>query len=387
MLKMIEQHSKKAFAEESKQLIDSFKEISRQVLGCDLHIKQLKSASVFPEIVSSSTQLHISWNMQFWNYYEIFLFELFRLIKNKSYKKNYVATVSRIFFDFLSLKFVSMPELAYCIQAYRDTSLEKNHTKDTINQNNSYSDINENIVSTFLMQSKYLVFLHELFHIYYKKNPDILLEDSKRLIRTAEKTTINSEYFDNFYQGKDLEGFMSDGLNELRKSDRLHEEASCDYRALMETISIYLKLNIGESEATVCQIHEAFRLTQMLTNNFSSIFSSWKVLYKNYSLADNYDVYFTLCNQLLEDIAQMSLLRNTIIPVFIETLSLGKHQISSFQSFIDTDVVRQANNEALEMTLNEKFIYNIFDASLDLRNCLDYNPFVLKDVVLRNASY
>ena len=86
--------------------------------------------------------------------------------------------------------------------------------------------------------ARFLVFYHEFFHLYYKLNPLIKVEDIKRLNRLAD-FNCGEAWFDDLGDD-DADLLLKEGLETMftSGSDKLLEEVSCDYRALLETISI-----------------------------------------------------------------------------------------------------------------------------------------------------
>ena len=101
------------------KLIDTFKEVSFQLLNKQLKIEQLKSTSVFPDIVTINEKHILYWDVQYFELFDHFLLELTLLLENPAYRPQFIEQVSGIFYDFLSLKLIHIPELAYCIQVNR----------------------------------------------------------------------------------------------------------------------------------------------------------------------------------------------------------------------------------------------------------------------------
>jgi len=383
----IKDYCKNPFYMESSNLLDVFQNSYRQVFGSDLDIRQMKTATVFPEVISSGQQCLLCWDIQYWDFFDRFAVELACLIEDNSYQDVFLSQVCALYYDYLVLKLIHIPELAYCLQVNRKRLFDIQNQTERRMSLNTYNRYVEGDYEGIRIQAKQLTFNHELFHIFYKHNQREKLKDNERLSKLAG-IYLDSGLEDNI-KGADFAEVLRNGFDALLKADaeKMLEEACCDYRALIETLALYRKIDPQKEIYFIYQVHEAFRINQTLLSYFSNILSCWTILYKNYLVANSYDDLLQQCQPMLAKAAQMAVIRNTIIPDFLETLSIGKYHITLPQSILDNDIVKGSIHEASNRMVDMNFMFYAIEESLRLFNQPDYNPFELKNIILENAGY
>lgn len=159
----VKQVCKIEFKKDSQALMKLFKEISGQIIGCGLEIKQIKSTTVFPEIITTNGKSALHWDMQYWIFYERFLTELLALFEKNSYREQFINNVAGIYYDFITLKLLQIPELSYCIQVNRERLFPIQNKPFEVSEK-VYNKYFGDSYKSIRVQTRYLVFYHELFH-------------------------------------------------------------------------------------------------------------------------------------------------------------------------------------------------------------------------------
>jgi hypothetical protein len=378
---------KTPFNKEPEKLIETFNKMNKQALNGALIINQIKSSSVFPEIITNDDGYFLDWDIQYWIYFDSFLFELSLLLDNPSYKDNFIKNTHNLFYDFLSFKFIHIPELAYCLQVVRKNHFGIERTNNCDISENTYKRYIYGDFSGVRVQARWLAFCHELYHVYYKLNPEVKQEDIKRLSNIT-KFHVDHDYLKSV-EHNGLGGILKSGFDMLLNSDveKLLEEASCDYRALIEVVSIYRKMNEEIENVYICQIHDAFHINQVFLNYLVNIYSCWQTLYTNYLKVEAYEELIEKCLPPFDKAAQMAIIRNSIIPDFLDKLNIGKYNIGSYKSVLDNDFMKTVFREMGDGMMDLNFMFYIIEESIKISNNNKYNPFELKEIVLKNAGY
>lgn len=376
------------YAKDPSVLMTLFSAVIHQTTDYPLKIQQIKSTSVFPELITAHDEHVLCWDMQYWEFFDRFLLELSYLIESSAYQEQFSNRVLAIYYDYLSLKLLHIPELAYCIQVNRERKFS------TAKKHKPTADL-----GTFqLLGSPYeggtfyarlLVFCHEFYHLYYKLNPDTKLKDCKRLNKLAE-----------YYCGGDWLAYLKDddttnllmeGFQTLLYSepDKLLEEASCDYRALIETISIQRMLTgrdtppIGELQ----QIHDVFHINQTFLSYLTNISVCWENLYKVYLRVDSYEELLRHSQPYFDKASQMAIIRNSIIPDFLDKLNIKKYEMPSYASVLNRPYIKTAFHSISDQMIDLNFMLYAIEESIKLSQLPHYDPFELKNTVLCNAGY
>lgn len=332
-----DQLCKKAFHRDPQSLINLFSTVADE-MNCHITINQIKSTAVFPKMVTALDKHTLYWDMQYWEFFDRFLLELSRFLADKEYRDIFSNRLLALFYDYLSIKLLHFPGLAYCIQVNRERKFyfqEENEKK-----HKTFDKLYEKGI----LYSRILVFYHEIFHLYYKLNPQMKEEDCKRLNKLAES----------YCEGKwlaDVENditasLLMDGFKALlhSESSKLLEESSCDYRALIETISIYK--NMFEDNKNFLQelhtIHDIFHINQTLFSYLTNIFTCWEKLYNVYIRVDTYNELMKRCQPSFDTAAQFAIIRNSIIPDFLDKLNIKKYGMLSYVSVLDKPYIKAA---------------------------------------------
>ena len=169
------------------------------------------------------------------------------------------------------------------------------------------------------------------------------------------------------------------------QEDKLLEEASCDYRSLIETLSIYKY--VDEEGTLIKQIHDCFHINQTFLSYLSNILSCWNTLYKTYIKVDSYDDLVMVCQPVLNRAAQIAIIRNSIIPDFLDNLSIKKYGVKSYNNILDNSFIKLTLHEVADKVVNLNFMLYVIEESIRLSKLPHYNPFELKNIVLQNAGY
>jgi hypothetical protein len=379
----------KSFHKEPRQLIEVFLDSSQQALGHTIDIRQIKSASVFPEIIENQqTQEHqMCWDLQYWEFFDKFALELSRLHDDISYRDTFISQISGLFCDFLVLKLISTPELAYCLQVNRERRFGLATDEKIAISKDSYHRYIEGGHESVRVQARHLAFNHELFHIYYKQKLPEKVSDRNRLSKLAD-FYLQHDLRDNI-KGESFEELLLGGFNALLKADaeKMLEEASCDYRALIETLAIFRAIEPSREQDFISQIHDSFRINQALLSYFSNLLFCWTILSQSYSRVGSYDELLQVCQPELDKAAQIAVIRNTIIPDFLEVLSEAKYGTLLFESVLEQQVIKDAIHETANGMVDIGFMLYVIEESIRLSNLPDFNPFELKNIVLENAGY
>lgn len=376
------------YSKDPQYLMSLFSAVTREIADCSLIIQQIKSATVFPEIVTVQGEHILHWDMQYWEFFDRFLLELTYLLEDRVYVETFSNRVLELFYDYLSLKLLPFPALAYCIQVNSERKFSISRKKLTTNPRtlqllgSTYESSN--------YYSKFLVFYHEFFHFYYKFNPNKKVEDCERLSRLAK-----------LYFGEDwladieddiTSDLLKEGFQTLSHSgpNKLMEEASCDYRALIETISMHrlIASNVDKMFAKELQkIHDAFHINQTFLSYLTNICACWETLYKSYLYVDSYEELHKISKPCFDKAAQMAIIRNSIIPDFLDKLNIKKYGMSSYVSVLDKPYVKEAIHNVADHVVELNFMLYAIEESIRLSQLPHYNPFELKNIVLSNAGY
>lgn len=374
------------FHKDSDKLIDTFKEVGSQVLNKQLQIEQIKSTSVFPDIVTIKDKNILYWDIQYFEFFDRFLTELVALLENRAYQLQFIEQVSGIFYDFLSLKLIHIPELAYCIQVNRQRRFPAKKSEITVSKAN-YHRYLDGTYRSIIVQTRHLVFNHELFHLYYKDNPNTKLDDMSRLKKLA------NYYMEHDLTARKVEGtpisFVEEGFQKLidSKYTKLFEEASCDYRALIETIALYRGISEIDTVELIKQIHDAFHINQAFLSYLTNIFVCWQTLYKSYLAVDSYDELLPYCKQTLDTAVETAVIRNSIIPDFLDSLNILKYEINSYNSVLNDVFIKETIHHVADNMVDLNFMLYAIEESIKLSNQPNFNPFELKNIILGNISY
>ena len=327
--------------------------------------------------------------MQYWEFFDSFLLELSYLLENNSYLDSFVNRVCSICFDYLSLKLLHIPALAYCIQVNREIRFGTETAYQPVNNLGEYQ-LMGSVFEKNIFLARILVFNHELFHLYYQLAPNKKLADYDMLHKLAD-----------LYMGGDWSNFITDSgedmilfdsLHKLQNSsfDKLMEEAACDYRALIETVSIQNQI---DSEAKrnlklhIPEIHDAFHINQTFLSSLCNISSCWEAVYKAYISGDSTEEVLKSIQPFLDKTTQMSAVRNIIIPDFLDRLIMQKHGISSYANILGNSFVKSAFQKIMDKMLDGNFMVYAIEETIRLMQLPHYNQFKLKDIVLSNAGY
>ncbi|MCH5262152.1 MAG: hypothetical protein J1F42_04500 [Lachnospiraceae bacterium] len=379
----------KPYSREPKYLFDLFSSISSEIIDTSFEIEQVKSASVFPEIASDDNKHVLYWDIQYWDFFERFLLELSYLLENNSYLKNFTDHVCSICFDYLSLKLLHLPALAYCIQVNRERRFGTETAYLPGSNLGEYQMIGGVFWNNTLL-ARLLVFNHELFHLYYQLKPDQKTADYNMLHKLAD-LYMDGDWTD-FKTDSEEDKILLDGLHKLQHSgyDKFVEEASCDYRALIETVSIQSKID-SESQCNLVQhiqeIHDAFHVNQTFLSSLCNISSCWEAIYRAYISANSTEEVLKDVQPSFDMAAQMASVRNIIIPDFLDRLIMQKYGVTSYVNILDTPFVRSAFQKVMDKMLDVNFMVYAIEESLKLIRLPHFNPFELKDIVLSNAGY
>ncbi len=375
----------KPFPREPKYLLDIFHAISGQVFNTPFEIEQIKSASVFPEIATDSDKHVLYWDMQYWNFFDSFLLELSYLLENNLYLNNFIDRVCAIYFDYLSLKLLHIPSLAYCIQVNRERWFGSETAYLSPNILGEYQMIGGVFWNNTYL-ARLLVFNHELFHLYFQLNPDKKLADYARLNRLADL------YMDGIEVDNEEDQMLFEGLQQLQKAglDKFLEEAACDYRALLQTVAIQNHIDSGSEKILalhVQEIHDAFHINQTFLSNLCSISLCWEAVYKAYISANTDEEVMKMVQPIFDRASQTAAVRNIIIPDFLDKLIMQTYGVTSYVNILDNSFVRSAFQKVTDKVVDVNFMVYAFKESIKLTQLPHYNPFALKDIVLSNAGY
>lgn len=377
------------FSKDPLYLIDLFSSVATQ-MKCPITIHQIKSASVFPEIATTTENENILyWDMQYWEFYDRFLLELSYLFEDISYEEKFSQRVLALYYDFLSLKLLHFPELAYCIQVNRERKFHTDNEEATIVDGKTFQLLGSTFESG-IFHSRFLVFYHELFHLYYKNNPDIKIEDCKRLNRLA--SFYNTQDLFNNEDDDITISILTEGFRTLSNSEpnKLLEEASCDYRALIETISMHKKLNNNSNKKFLLElihIHDAFHINQTFLSYLTNIFLCWESLYKVYRNVESYETLMKNTQPYLDKASQMAIIRNSIIPDFLDKLTTQKYKMESYSSILNKPYIKSAIHKVSDEMVDLNFMLYAIEEAIKLSQLPHYNPIELKNIVLSNAGY
>lgn len=383
------QVSHKPYSKEPEFLLGIFYAIGNEIIDIPFEIRQVKSVSVFPEVATDSDTRIIYWDMQYWEFFDSFLLELSYLLENNTYFDGFVNRVCSICFDYLSLKLVHLPALAYCIQVNRERRFGAETAYQPVNNLGEYEIIGGVYEkNTFL--ARMLVFNHELFHLYYQLTPDKKLADYNMLHKLAD-LYMNGDWTD-FITGSEEEKILFDGLQKLQNSsfDKLMEEAACDYRALIETVSIQNQIDSDAKrnrKLHIREIHDAFHINQTFLSSLCNISSCWEAVYKAYISGNSTEGVLKIIQPFLDKTTHMSTVRNIIIPDFLDRLIMQNHGVSSYTNILDNSFVRSAFQKITDKMLDVNFMVYAIEETLRLTQLPHYNPLELKDIVLSNAGY
>lgn len=326
------------------------------------------------------------WDIQYFELFDRFLLELVALLDNRAYQPSFIEQVSGIFYDFLSLKLIHIPELAYCIQVNRQSRFPSKESEITLSEA-GYHRYLDGTYRSIIVQTRQLVFFHELFHLYYKDNPTTKLEDMSRLKKLA------NYYMKNDYVVQKAEdtptSFVKEGFQRLidSKYTKLFEEAACDYRALIETIALYRVISDIDTAESIKQILDAFHINQTFLSYLTNIFVCWQTLYKSYLEVDSYDELLASCKKALDTAAETAVIRNSIIPDFLDSLNIQKYEISSYDSVLNDVFIKKTISHVADNMVDLNFLLYAIEESIKLYNQPNFNPFELRDIILNNASY
>lgn len=83
----------------------------------------------------------------------------------------------------------------------------------------------------------------------------------------------------------------------------------------------------------------------------------------------------------------MAIIRNSIIPDFLDKLNIQKYSMSSYTSILNKRYVKAAIHKAGDKMVDINFMLYAIEESIRLSQSPHYNPFELKNIVLSNAGY
>lgn len=385
----LKQVCRKPYSRESELFLSIFYAIGNEIIDIPFKIKQIKSASIFPEVASDFDKYVIYWDMQYWEFFDSFLLELSYLLENNAYFEAFIDRVCSICFDYLSLKLLHIPALAYCIQVNRERRFGTETAYRPVN-NLGECQIIGSVYEKNIFLTRMLAFNHELFHLYYQLSPDKKLADCGMLHKLAD-LYMKGDWTD-FITDSGEDKILFDSLQKLQNSsfDKLMEEAACDYRALIEAVSIQDQID-SETKRNlrlhIQEIHDAFHINQTFLSSLCNISSCWEAVYKSYISGDSTEEVLKFIQPFLDRTTQMSAVRNIIIPDFLDRIIMQKHGISSYANILGNSFVRSAFQKITDKMLDVNFMVYTIEETLRLVQLPRYNPFELKDIVLSNAGY
>lgn len=379
---------KTPYAKDSLILINLFSAISTK-MNCPLTIQQIKSASIFPEIATAHDEHILYWDMQYWDFFDRFLLELSFFLENSDYEEMFSNRILALYYDYLSLKLLHFPELAYCIQVNKEIKFKVLENDKTKNNYGTYKILGS-LYESGIFYSRILVFFHEFFHLYYKLNPNVKTEDCERLNKLAE-FYCDGDWLDDI-KNDDTTDILMDGFQKLlnSKSDKLMEESSCDYRALIETISMQKKIYNNPNRFSIQEIqkiHDIFHINQTFLSYLTNIFTCWEILYKVYIRVDTYEDLMKNSQPYFDKAAHMAIIRNSIIPDFLDKLNIKKYGMSSYISILNRPNIKTAIQNVADKMVDLNFMLYAIEEAIKLSQLPHFNPFELKKIVLCNAGY
>lgn len=380
---------RKPYSKEPEFLLGIFSAIGNEIIDISFEIKQIKSVSIFPEVATDFDKYVIYWDMQYWEFFDSFLLELSYLLENNAYFNSFIDRVCSICFDYLSLKLIHIPALAYCIQVNRERRFGTETAYQSVNDLSEYQIIGS-IYEKNVFLTRMLVFNHELFHLYYQLVPDKKLADYDMLYKLAD-LYIKGDWTE-FIADSEEDKILFDSLQKLQNAslDKLMEEAACDYRALIETVSIQNQIEFKAKRNLkhhIREIHDAFHINQTFLSSLCNISSCWESVYKAYISGNNTEEVLKIIQPLLDKTTQMSAVRNIIIPDFLDRLIMQKYGISSYVNILNNSFVKSAFQKITDKMLDVNFMIYAIEETLRLIQMPHYNPFELKDIILKNAGY
>lgn len=379
----------KPYSKESELFLSIFYAIGNEIIDVPFEIKQIKSASIFPEVANDFDKYIIYWDMQYWEFFDSFLLELSYLLENNAYFGAFIDRVCSICFDYLSLKLVHIPALAYCIQVNRERRFGTETAYRSVN-NLGECQIIGSIYEKNIFLTRMLVFNHELFHLYYQLTPDKKIADYGILHKLTD-LYMKGDWTD-FITDSGEDKILFNSLQKLQNSsfDKLMEEAACDYRALIEAVSIQNQID-SETKRNlrlhIQEIHDAFHINQTFLSSLCNISSCWEAVYKAYISGDSIEEVLKFIQPFLDKTTQMSAVRNIIIPDFLDRIIMQKHGISSYVNILGNSFVRSAFQKITDKMLDVNFMVYTIEETLRLVQLPRYNPIELKDIVLGNVGY
>lgn len=380
---------RKPYSKESDSLLVLFSEMGNEIIDVPFEIKQIKSTSIFPEVATNFDEHAIYWDMQYWEFFDSFLLELSYFLENNAYFNDFIDRVCSIFFDYLSLKLIHIPALAYCLQVNRERQFGAETAYQSVNNLTKYQMAGNTCEkNTFL--TRILVFNHELFHLYYQLSPDKKLADYDMLRKFAE-LYINADWT-NFTTSSEEDKMLFDGLHKLYNAnfDKLMEEAACDYRAVFEIVSLQNQINFKTEQNLkfhIQDILDAFHINQTFLSNLCCLSMSWEIVYRAYLSCDSIEEVLKIILPLLHKENQMAVVRNIIIPDFLDRPIMQKYGISSYENIFGSSFIRSAFLKIRDKMLDGNFMVYAIEETLRLTQLPNYNPLELKDIVLSNAGY
>ena len=231
---------------------------------------------------------------------------------------------------------------------------------------------------------------YEFFHFYYKLNPSKKIEDCERLSRLARFYCEEDWFAD--AEDKIVADLLMEGFQTLlySGSNKLIEEASCDYRALIETISMQRLIanNVGKTFIEELQkIHDAFHINQVFLCYLTNICACWEALYKSYLRVDSFEELYKISQPYFDKAAQMAIIRNSIIPDFLDKLNIEKYGMLSYANVLDKPYIKAAIRNVTDEMVDLNFMLYAIEESIRLSQLPHYNPFELRNIVLSNAGY
>ena len=368
----IDQVCKKPYHKDSQSLVNLFLTIADK-MHCPISINQIKSTNIFPKIETESDKHTLYWDIQYWEFFDCFLLDLSRFLADKEYRDIFSNQLLALFYDYLSIKLLHFPGLAYCIQVNRKRKFNFQGENDK-----EYKTVDK-LYEKGILYSRILVFCHEIFHLYYKLNPQMKEEDCKRLNKLAEIYCEGEWLVD--VENDITASLLIDGFKALLHSEsgKLLEEASCDYRALIETISIYK--NVFEDNKNFLQelhtIHDIFHINQTLFSYLTNIFTCWEKLYNVYIRVDTYNELMKRCQPSFDIAAQFAIIRNSIIPDFLEKLNIKKYGMGLYTSVLNQSDIKDTICNVADKMVDLDFMFYAIEESIKLSELPDFDPFEL----------
>lgn len=83
----------------------------------------------------------------------------------------------------------------------------------------------------------------------------------------------------------------------------------------------------------------------------------------------------------------MAIIRNSIIPAFLDKLNMQKFRVSTYTSILSEPYVMAAIQKVGDQMVDYNFMFYAVEEAIRLSQLPHYDPFELKNIVLDNAGY